>query len=50
MVTDAQRKQIKKRMKRIKQAKDDGKDEEIIRKRTKELIVYLERQGLTDVF
>lgn len=37
-------------MKRIKKARDDGKDEAVIKRRTNELYNYLEREGLVDRF
>lgn len=50
MVSDTQRKEIKKRMRRIKDAKKDGKPQEVIKKRTAELYQYLERQGMIDIY
>lgn len=46
-VSDAQRQRIEKLMRRIKEAKNEGKSEHIIRERTHELYAYLEREGLT---
>ena len=37
-------------MKRIKKAKDQGKDQHIIEERIDELYHYLEREGLVDRF
>ena len=37
-------------MKRIKKAKNQGKDQHIIEQRTNELYNYLEREGLVDRF
>lgn len=47
MVSSRQRVQIKKRMRRIKDATDAG-EEEKARRRTKELYDYLEREGIVN--
>lgn len=47
MVTSRQRKGIRKRMRAIKEAKDNNASEEKIERLTKDLYAYLEREGLT---
>jgi hypothetical protein len=46
MVTARQKREIKKRMARIKEAKRNGASEEEIRRRAKDLQLYLSKEGL----
>jgi hypothetical protein len=50
MVTRKQRREIEAYMQRIKDAKNSGADQKIIKKRTAELMRYLEQEGLTDLY
>jgi isopropylmalate/homocitrate/citramalate synthase len=50
MASDRQQKQIQKLMRRIKDAKDQGKSEEVIKKRTQELYQYLYSEGLVEQY
>lgn len=50
MVSERQKRQIKEFLINIKQARNEGKGEEIIKKRTQELHAYLENEGLVNRF
>lgn len=50
MVTQKQRREIRERMRAIKDAKDNGESEEIIKKRTRELTSYLRKEGIINPF
>lgn len=46
MVTERQKRDIQRLMRRIKDAKDEGKSERIIEERTAELYNYMRREGI----
>jgi hypothetical protein len=46
MVSDRQKKEIEKMMRSIKRARDEGKGEKEIERRTAKLYQYLQREGL----
>lgn len=46
MVTKRQKIEIKHRMRAIKKARDEGRDEQIIEQRTQELMDYLHQEGI----
>lgn len=48
MVTPSQRREIAKRMRAIKEAKDRGEHKRVIQQRTNELYAYLDREGIID--
>jgi len=50
MVTQRQRDEIREHMRRIKNAKDEGKSREEIKRRTRKLHDYLEQEGITNPF
>lgn len=50
MVTPRQRREIRRRMSAIKEAKDNGEHKRVIKQRTQELMVYLQQEGIVDQF
>lgn len=50
MVSSKQRQEIKRRMRRIKDARDKGLGKEAIKNRSMELIEYLQDEGLYDIY
>lgn len=50
MITDTQRREIKKRMRAIKDAADNDRPDKIIEERTKELTDYLQQEGIINPF
>jgi len=50
MVTEIQKKEIKKRMRAIKDATDAGRPQEVINRRVKNLTDYLQAEGIINPF
>ena len=50
MITDRQQKEIKKRMRAVKDAVDEDRNQEVINKRVKELTNYLHKEGIINPF
>lgn len=50
MVTEQQKREIKKRMRSIKDATDAGAPEKVVNKRIKVLTDYLQQEGIIDPF
>jgi diacylglycerol kinase family enzyme len=50
MVNARQRKEIKHLMRRIKDAKDQGKPKKVIEQRARELEIYLKKEGIKNPY
>lgn len=50
MVSGRQRAEIKRLMTAIKKAKNEGRDEQIIKSKTQDLMDYLEKEGIVNPF
>lgn len=50
MVNERQKRQIKKLVINIKKARNEGKDEQVIKARTQDLYHYLESEGIVNQF